>query len=620
MKIEDMSPTIIVIMIIGFMLGVGLLVLGTFQSTAFTALSDPLTETILTNDTYTLNQTPAVVSTMAVFNNTWIDFDGTNSDYITVADAADLSIAATGNYTVSYWINPATMTFEGSSASGYREILGKGGTGENEFAFRFHNSSVSGANTTLFLAQDLAGSSASTTRSAAINAGEWSMITGTVNATHIDVYTNGDVSDSDTYSVTLESGTDDLFIGTKTAAGSLNFLNGSLDNVKISSQPVDPKIIKKNYREHVYGSNWGTGIPVLSYHIIKADAGTDSTTVNTSVFNATMIWLSDNGYETVDHADYLAYRAGTAELPAKPIIIEFDDGHESVIEIAYPILEEKGFTAILYILTNRTALPAVYTTTMNWSEVQTLYSEEWEINSHGVTHTDFLTLSAADRITQFNDSYNAVLGNISVAPNTFQYPFNGNNVTTDNECSVYYTMCDGFGSVDIATRLDTYLYKAANLTHEDGSPIGTRRNSMHNDTTLLEIQSLLIEDWDVMVQNFNENEGTVTHDDSDSGNNGAITGTTWVTDGLTIELLDGTDYSIATNILTILKNDYSWAQINTSYTYRTTNDETGFQALQSVRVGLATFADWIAIIVVVIAAAIVLGVVLFSMGRARNSI
>ena len=60
--------------------------------------------------------------------------------------------------------------------------------------------------------------------------------------------------------------------------------------------------------------------------------------------------------------------------------------------------------------------------------------------------------------------------------------------------------------------------------------------------------------------------------------------------------------------------------VNTTYTY--TYDRTGSaeEAVTTTATGLATFADWIAIIVVVIAAAIVLGVVLTSFGRKRNMI
>ena len=60
--------------------------------------------------------------------------------------------------------------------------------------------------------------------------------------------------------------------------------------------------------------------------------------------------------------------------------------------------------------------------------------------------------------------------------------------------------------------------------------------------------------------------------------------------------------------------------VNTSYTYIYDATDSAEEAVSTTITGLATFADWIAIIVVVIAAAIVLGIVLTSFGRRRNII
>jgi len=59
---------------------------------------------------------------------------------------------------------------------------------------------------------------------------------------------------------------------------------------------------------------------------------------------------------------------------------------------------------------------------------------------------------------------------------------------------------------------------------------------------------------------------------------------------------------------------------NITYTYNYDATSTPEEAITTTVTGLATFADWIAIIVVVIAAAIVLGVVLSSFGTGRNTI
>jgi len=62
------------------------------------------------------------------------------------------------------------------------------------------------------------------------------------------------------------------------------------------------------------------------------------------------------------------------------------------------------------------------------------------------------------------------------------------------------------------------------------------------------------------------------------------------------------------------------SKVNVTYAYTYNAANSPEEAITTTINGLGDFADWIAIIVVVIAAAIVLGVVLSSFGRRRNAI
>jgi len=70
----------------------------------------------------------------------------------------------------------------------------------------------------------------------------------------------------------------------------------------------------------------------------------------------------------------------------------------------------------------------------------------------------------------------------------------------------------------------------------------------------------------------------------------------------------------------IIAVDTAGDLLNLTYTYDYDKADTPEEAITTTITGVATFADWIAIIVVVLAAAIVLGVVLSSFGRKRNMI
>lgn len=110
------------------------------------------------------------------------------------------------------------------------------------------------------------------------------------------------------------------------------------------------------------------------------------------------------------------------------------------------------------------------------------------------------------------------------------------------------------------------------------------------------------------------------------------TGTTTLTDAalanfnvsvLTSEFTNGTAFTNFTytgaGVITWGSNIVSQdVLVNTTYTYSYDAASSPEEAITTTATGLATFADWIAIIVVVIAAAIVLGIVLTSFGRRSN--
>ena len=89
---------------------------------------------------------------------------------------------------------------------------------------------------------------------------------------------------------------------------------------------------------------------------------------------------------------------------------------------------------------------------------------------------------------------------------------------------------------------------------------------------------------------------------------GAISGATWQDDGVTITLVENTDYTSSGDQFTIINQDYAWVGVNTSWDY---TSKTYYGMGDNWFSGpLSDFASWIAVIVVVIGAGIVLTIVL----------
>ena len=92
-------------------------------------------------------------------------------------------------------------------------------------------------------------------------------------------------------------------------------------------------------------------LPILMYHHIRTDSGAcNDYTILPETFEKDLQYLQDHGYETIAVADLLAYEAGVANLPEKPVMITFDDGQSSFVAYALPLLEQYHMCAVLAVV------------------------------------------------------------------------------------------------------------------------------------------------------------------------------------------------------------------------------------------------------------------------------
>ena len=97
-------------------------------------------------------------------------------------------------------------------------------------------------------------------------------------------------------------------------------------------------------------------VPILCYHQIRDWRPKDSKSMKdyiipTAAFREQMQMLADSGYHTVLPDQLYAYLTTGAPLPARPIMLTFDDGDLDQYETAVPILEKHGFKGAFFIMT-----------------------------------------------------------------------------------------------------------------------------------------------------------------------------------------------------------------------------------------------------------------------------
>ncbi len=176
--------------------------------------------------------------------------------------------------------------------------------------------------------------------------------------------------------------------------------------------------------------------PILLYHHIAGN-GDNRYYVSPERFREQMKALHDWGYTAIPMSLLLEALINGAELPPRPIVITFDDGHTSVFENAFPIMQEYGFTGVFYIVSNRLKADGF----VNADQLKEMTAAGWEIGSHSQSHIDLP--SNHDLVhAQIRQSKLTLEEALGVEVQTFAYPY---------------------GTIDpyVAQKVQDYGYKAA---------------------------------------------------------------------------------------------------------------------------------------------------------------
>ncbi|HEY5054314.1 MAG TPA: polysaccharide deacetylase family protein [Solirubrobacterales bacterium] len=131
-------------------------------------------------------------------------------------------------------------------------------------------------------------------------------------------------------------------------------------------------------------------VPILEYHVLgMPPAGTTypELFVGRADFSRQMDWLGSNGYQavTLEQMEKAWYDGGT--LPAKPVVLSFDDGYRPQFTFALPELRKHGWPGVLNLKAEGSDL---YT-----SNVEAMISAGWELAAHTIHHLDLTTLDSS---------------------------------------------------------------------------------------------------------------------------------------------------------------------------------------------------------------------------------
>ncbi len=166
----------------------------------------------------------------------------------------------------------------------------------------------------------------------------------------------------------------------------------------------------------------------LSFHQISDNPSSDFTVSNEN-FRQQMKILKDKGYHSISLEQLDAWINAHAKLPPKPVLITFDDGNRSDYTDAFPILKQVGFTAALFLLSDRVASSDA---SLSEQLIREMIENHFSIGVHGLSHKSLVGQSRTTLSKETMHSKKQIEKRLKIKCDFFAYPYGNFDEIVEN--------------------------------------------------------------------------------------------------------------------------------------------------------------------------------------------
>jgi peptidoglycan/xylan/chitin deacetylase (PgdA/CDA1 family) len=206
------------------------------------------------------------------------------------------------------------------------------------------------------------------------------------------------------------------------------FNNGLSFQIKtiVDSPKTEMKKIPNDVKRQHVQLNFPTSfkVPVLIYHYVeyvtdKRDTIRQSLNINPFIFDQQVKTLVDAGYTFMTAKDLAGVLDEKNEMPQKPVLLTFDDGHWDIYTDVLPILKKYHARATVYVISGFTG-GSDFMTKKQMEAV--LKSGLVEIGAHTVHHVSLKNIYQNILEKEVNDSKSMLEKTYGISVVSFAYP------------------------------------------------------------------------------------------------------------------------------------------------------------------------------------------------------
>ncbi len=195
-----------------------------------------------------------------------------------------------------------------------------------------------------------------------------------------------------------------------------------------------------------------TPIPILLYHSVghtRAPAYR-RWCVEPSLFEGHLDAIADEGYECLT-VSALSDALDAGEMPARPLLITFDDGRADFVEHAVPALDRRAMASTMYVVTGHVGGTSAWLDIpgedgqpmMSWSDLEAITASGHEVGAHSRTHPELDVLAIDASVAEIVGSRRELEQGLGRPVRSFAYPhgYHSRKVVAATEAAGFDSAC-----------------------------------------------------------------------------------------------------------------------------------------------------------------------------------
>lgn len=144
-------------------------------------------------------------------------------------------------------------------------------------------------------------------------------------------------------------------------------------------------------------------------------------------------WFRRKGFQSLPVTDLFG-----SKMPAKPVVLTFDDGSQDFADAGWPLLQKYGFGGTVYVVSNHMGgvnewdvkIGDIPCPLMTIDTIKDLARQGVEIGSHTYSHPRLADLDEPDQFREIIESKATLEEQLGIPMESFCYPYGSHNDTS----------------------------------------------------------------------------------------------------------------------------------------------------------------------------------------------